>query len=137
VSPELLADLRRRGVRFTVTGDRLRLSAPRGVLTPFELDDLRAAKPALLTALREENQVRAPEPRAWLLATPYGRIWIASDPEAAAELRAEESDLERLGDPSIPVLEPGDVERLRGKSPEAIGAVLRVYATFPGARVLA
>jgi hypothetical protein len=78
-----------------------------------------------------------PAPRAWLLATSYGLVWIASDPEAAAELRAEESDWERLGDPPIPVLEPGDIERLRGKSPEAIGTVLRVYATFPGARVLA
>jgi len=76
-----------------------------------------------------------PAPLAWLLATPYGRVWIASDAKAAAELRAEESDWERLGDPPIPVLDPGDVERLRGKSPEAIGAVLRVYATFPGARV--
>ncbi len=44
----LIADLKTRDVRFLAEADRLVLDAPKGVLTPQELERIRAAKPALL-----------------------------------------------------------------------------------------
>ena len=47
----LLADLRRRGVELTAKGDRLSCRAPRGVLSPQLLADLRSHKPEILAEL--------------------------------------------------------------------------------------
>jgi len=44
-----------------VTGDRLRLSAPRGVLTAAEVEELRLAKASLVEVLRQESSPRASE----------------------------------------------------------------------------
>ena len=55
----LLDELRRRGVRLEAVGGTLRLRAPVGVLGDAELEALRAAKPALLSALATEAEERA------------------------------------------------------------------------------
>ena len=47
----LLSDLRRRGVELTADGDQLRYRAPRGVLSPDVLADLRTHKRELLAEL--------------------------------------------------------------------------------------
>lgn len=49
---DLLAVLRARGVRVTAHGDRLRVVAPRGVLTPELLEMLAVRKSELLLELR-------------------------------------------------------------------------------------
>lgn len=51
----LIDDLRRRGVVLLAVGDRLRVNAPAGVLTPELCDLLRLRKPALLAALAEAD----------------------------------------------------------------------------------
>ena len=132
----ILAYLRRRGVRVTAKGELLRLDAPSGVLSLAEVEVLREIKPALLAALAEEEWPPAPDPRAWLLSTPYGRVWIAADPEAAAELLAEEGDWERLGEPALPVLMLEEFEKLRGTARAIIRATLDALAVFPGLRVV-
>ncbi len=53
----LLAELRERGATVAVVGDRLRIEAPRGVLTPELRTRLAAAKPELL-ALVEPHLYR-------------------------------------------------------------------------------
>ena len=47
----LISDLRRRGVELTAEGDRLHYRAPRGVLSPELLADLRSHKPEILAEL--------------------------------------------------------------------------------------
>ncbi len=70
---------------------------------------------------------------AVLLRSPrYGEVWVALDPCIASELQAEEQARET----PRPVLLVEDVARLRGQSPEAVQAVLRVAAAFPEARVI-
>ena len=51
----MLENLRRRGVRLEVVGDRLRVDAPEGVLSSDELDRLRALKADLLAALADSG----------------------------------------------------------------------------------
>jgi hypothetical protein len=55
-APELLADLRARGIRVRVVGDRFRL-APLGVLTPELLEVVRQHKPELLRLLTDRPEV--------------------------------------------------------------------------------
>jgi hypothetical protein len=50
-APALLADIEARGARVTIRGDRLRVEAPRGVLTPSLRALLLEVKPALLGLL--------------------------------------------------------------------------------------
>ena len=47
----LIEDLRRRGVELAAKGDRLSCRAPRGVLSPELLDDLRSHKTEILAGL--------------------------------------------------------------------------------------
>ncbi len=62
----------------------------------------------------------------------FEEIRVALDPSGLARLREEEQAQKR----PRPVLTLEDVARLREKSPEAIQAVLRVAAVFPGARLI-
>ncbi len=62
----------------------------------------------------------------------YGDVWVALDPCIVSELQAEE----QVRETPRPVLLAEDVARLRGKSPEAIQAVLRAAVVFPGARLI-
>lgn len=51
----LLADLRARGVRLAAVGARLRVEAPRGVLTEADREALAAHKTAVLAELRDDG----------------------------------------------------------------------------------
>ena len=53
----LLADLRKRHVLVFSQGDRLRLRAPRGVVTQSDQDALRSLKTALLERLERETRL--------------------------------------------------------------------------------
>ena len=125
---------------MTAEGDRLRYRAPRGVLSPELLADLRAHKTEILAELTQcEASASAAEiesdiPAAVLASSPrYGEVWVvATDAEVAAALRVEEQHR----DQPRPVVMACDAVKLEGKSPEAIAAVLRVVTVFPGARVL-
>jgi len=73
---DLLDDLRQRGVSLTASGDRLQVDAPRGTLTPADLDDLRRHKPKLLTILGEPTP-----PRLWLDFDRGDLVWkMATEP---------------------------------------------------------
>jgi hypothetical protein len=54
----LLSDLQARGVRLQVSGERLRIEAPSGVLTPELREILAAHKAELLGILRREQRTR-------------------------------------------------------------------------------
>ena len=54
----LLADLRHRGIELTAEGDRLRYRAPRGVLSPELIADLRSHKRELLAELTQCEGMR-------------------------------------------------------------------------------
>ncbi len=62
----------------------------------------------------------------------HDEIRVALDLSSLTRLLEEEKAQERPG----PVLTLDDVARLWGKSPEAVQAVLRVAAVFPGAKVI-
>ncbi len=51
----ILDGLHRRGVRFSINGDRLHWRAPSGVMTDADLSALREHKPELLAILRERG----------------------------------------------------------------------------------
>jgi len=56
---QLITDLENRGVRVLAKADQLVLDAPKGVLTPHEVERIRAYKAALLTLLAaRKNQER-------------------------------------------------------------------------------
>lgn len=59
---ELLTQLRQLGIRIRVEGDRLRVNAPVGALTPELRSQLEAMKPQLLSFLRDAEQRYAREP---------------------------------------------------------------------------
>ncbi len=51
---DLLADLRRRGVNLSASGDQLVIDAPHGTLTSVDVDALRQLKPLLLAMLASQ-----------------------------------------------------------------------------------
>ncbi len=57
----LIDELRRRGVRLHVNGDRLRWFAPMGVVTEADLSALRQHKAEVLAILREAESDRIEE----------------------------------------------------------------------------
>ena len=62
----------------------------------------------------------------------YGEVWLALEACIVPELRVAEQARET----PRPVLLAEDVAWLQGRPPEAVQAVLRVAAAFPGARVI-
>ena len=145
----LLADLQSRGVEVTAEGQSLRCRGPRGALTPADLDALRSRKAEILAELQQAAdpvqanligpntdpilETRHELGAVLIRSCRFGRdIWIVLTEEMAVELRAEEQDRET----PRPVLLAEDVALLRGRPPEAVEAVLRVAAAFPGARVI-
>ncbi len=54
---ELLTNLRARGVRLSVEGERLCFDAPAGVMNPADLEQLSAHKAELLGALKGEAHI--------------------------------------------------------------------------------
>ena len=96
---------------------------------------LALAKRVIADLTTTSDPILDPEEKigAVLLRSPrYGEVWLALDACAVPELRVAEQARET----PRPVLLAEDVARLRGRSPEAVQAVLRVAAAFPGARVI-
>ncbi|MBC8422883.1 hypothetical protein H8E07_02050, partial [bacterium] len=58
---ELLSSLEADGVRLTIKGDRLVLDAPKGVLSPSQIEEIRPYKPELLAILSERRGKPASE----------------------------------------------------------------------------
>lgn len=77
---ELLRELRRRGVKLTVNGDRLRYEAPPGALTAELLDAMRKYKPQLLRLLAGESRGLTPGTRVRSLvsASPGQGVVVAT-----------------------------------------------------------
>ena len=146
----LLHEAWRRGVVLYLDGGRLRFRSPPGALTPALMGALRSRRDELLSELsRREDHEAGPlstqrviavaegldgtllEARtdwgAVRLGTPYGEVWLARTAEVADGLVAERTHL--------PILLPEDVAALRGKSDEAIRAVLNVRRVFPGGTI--
>ena len=67
----ILEGLHRRGVRFSVNGDKLRTRGPVGVVTQADLSALREHKAEVLTILREEQSDRIEERAAILQFDAY------------------------------------------------------------------
>ncbi len=63
---DLLAELERRNVKLTLAGDKLRLDAPAGVLTPELKDAVRRQKPALIALLEAREAKRLLETQGWV-----------------------------------------------------------------------
>ena len=103
----LIADLQARGARLAASGNRLRIEAPHGLLTPELLERLRTHKAAVLAAL-SDPRIAGLTP---LLRPGWTRsAWVSNlrrlaarcedlRPDRAAELRAEAHALER--DPKL------------------------------------
>jgi len=54
-APTVLLELKRMGVRLDVNGDRLRVDAPKGTLTPELLERVRACKPDLIRLVTDSD----------------------------------------------------------------------------------
>ena len=77
VGATILADLQRRGVVVKTNGDRLRLDAPVGVLTPDVVDRVKHHKSQVLAILRSEpnrTQWDPLVPAGWTAEAWHGRL---------------------------------------------------------------
>lgn len=63
---DLLAELERLNVKLTLAGDKLRLEAPAGVLTPELKETVRRQKPALIALLEAREAKRLLEMQGWV-----------------------------------------------------------------------
>lgn len=105
-APTLIEEASRRGVRLTVAGERLRVEAPAGTLTPELRAALAAHKADILRRLRENSTVQPPSSVDTLLGMPlaeFGRrhvalrvklpdgsmCWFCSGPNEVAVLRGD------------------------------------------------
>ena len=138
----ILDELRARGVRLELDGDRLRWRAPSEI--PVELlEAARQQRAALVELVRQEGDapqisdgdlvVTRERLGAVLILSPrFGEVWIALDPCVAPELVAEEA---ASADPR-PVLLASDLPRLRGLPDDVIRASLEALRAFPAAQVV-
>jgi hypothetical protein len=145
--PDLLSELRNRGVTLEAQGDRLRFHPSAAV--PRELiEDLRNHKSILLEELRSEakscpeldlatapvaeiRKIRAQLRPKLILYTGYGEVWLTLSEKMAAEV----AENERHRDAPRPVLLIDDLADLRTKSTAMIQLILNVLKVFPGSRV--
>ena len=125
---DLLAELRRRGVRLSVHGDKLRYVAPKGALTPDLLEAMRRHKPDLLRLLSRppippdvvagvEAALRAG--RWVVVGTAYGDIILAPN-RRAAERAAQRH-------PGLPIFRPAEWEDLLAcETPEELAVLVEL-----------
>src|SRR5437899_9192627 len=81
---DLLVELRNRGVRVWLEDDRLRISAPHGVLTEEIRNELRAHRDELLERLKRQSEaqkprpevIRQPRPERLPLSYEQQRVWF-------------------------------------------------------------
>lgn len=127
----LLTELRNRGAALTVVGDRLRVEAPVGVLSPEIRTALAAYKAELLSLLRTPTlDADAGELAAVKLRnTVIGDLWLVADTGTLAK----HPDILRAG---LPVFFFDELEQLRGKTPAELKAIGMVKAEFPTSRML-
>lgn len=64
---DLLAELERRNVKLTLAGNKLRLEAPAGVLTPELKETVRRQKPTLIALLEVQEAKRLLETQGWVV----------------------------------------------------------------------
>ena len=85
-TPALLTELRSRGIRVWVDGDRLRCNAPAGALTPELRDQLQRRKSEILQFLRGPAELSFAQQRLWVLEQfePGGAAYVIA---GAVELR--------------------------------------------------
>jgi hypothetical protein len=127
----LLTELRNRGAAVAVVGDRLRVEAPVGTVTPEMREALAAHKPELLRLLStptldaDAGQLVAVKLRNTIL----GDVWLVADEDAVAD----HPDIIRAG---LPVFFFDEVHMLRGKTPAELKAIGMVKSVFPTGRVL-
>ena len=129
---ELLRELRRRGVKLTVNGDRLRYEAPRGALTPELLEAMRQHKPELMRMLARPpippdlaSQVEAALRRGqWVrVETDFGDIILAPN-RRAAERAAQRH-------PGLPIFRPAEwKELLACETPEELAVLIELKRTL-------
>jgi len=68
MTPDALLDkLERLNVKVTINGDKLRLEAPAGVLTPEMKEAIRQYKPALIALLEAQEAKRLLETQGWVV----------------------------------------------------------------------
>jgi hypothetical protein len=68
MTPDALLDkLERLNVKVTINGDKLRLEAPKGVLTPEMKEAIRQYKPALIALLEAQEARRLLEVQGWVV----------------------------------------------------------------------
>ena len=126
-APDLVEELRRRGVILLARGDRLRFHPARAV--PAELMDLlRKKKREVMAEVNGRLVIEELSPiletriklgAVLLRSQDFGDVWLALDPETEAEIQIEEAARER----PVPVLRAVDVVHLKGKSPAAIRSI--------------
>jgi hypothetical protein len=99
----LIDDLRRRGVVLTACGEKLRVDAPAGVLTPDLRTVLAGHKDELLAALRDADPVADPYevPAGWTRRSWIERLRflarVCVNPRRSAELTEWADGLEYNG----------------------------------------
>lgn len=128
----LLRELRQRGATVAVIGDRLRIEAPAGRLTPELKTELSVRKPELLALLTDRGETTLDDgnPVAVLLTgTVIGAVWLVAD----ADVIAEYPDIRASG---LPLFTFNEVAKLTGKDPEELRAIAASKRTFPTGRVL-
>jgi len=142
----LLRALETRGVRLRVLEDGRLGVEPASLLTDELRAEVRANRDALVEALRPQpvqasvsDLTDAPaiavreQIGAVLLRSRFGEVWVVLEGSLLAGLRAEEQAR------PVPrrVLRGDQIARLKGKSDEAIRAVLNTLAVFPEAEMRA
>jgi hypothetical protein len=140
----ILDELRSRGVRLELKGDRLRLRAP-SAPPPELLQAAQRHRDELVGLLQSEERAGPELPAigegeiaktrerlgAVLIRSRFGEVWLAIDPCVVPELETEEAG---RAEPR-PVLLASDLPLLKGLPDDAIRASLEVLRAFPGARV--
>ena len=140
---KLLTDLCERGITLLLEGDgRLQVEAARGILTESDRATLTAHKQEIIELLRDSRsaQTNSPPERDTLADSDLSavllhsrivgeEIWLVRDSDAINDIANEIA--------GRAVLLFAEVERLRGKSPEELKAIVKVKRVFgPMTRVL-
>lgn len=108
----LLSDLRRKEVRLWIEGDRLRVNAPKGAITPELQATLTQAKPQIIEFLRKLSAEHAGPPplvpvsRDGRIPVSFGqeRLWFLQQWEAGSAIFNLSSVLELVGPIDVAVL---------------------------------
>jgi hypothetical protein len=131
----LIDELRSRGIELEPAGNHIRFRGPVGALSEELRGRLSAEKNAVLDELlRTEHLVEPAEQAcALLLSSPtFGHVWLVPNDRGSEELAQKLEDENQ----SIPIITYHEAERLRGKSPVMLRALLATKAAFPLSKVL-